>query len=128
MRRNGGAQTVPVRSGRVGSGAGESLATLTTLLPQQAGTGRRSGARDVPARSGWECPRGVRIIPGALVVSSLLRAGTARSFGVRDVSARSSWECPRGVRIIPGGFVVSRVLRAETARAPGPGATSRVPA
>ena len=90
MRRNGGAQTVPVRSGRVGSGADESLATFTTLVPQRAGTGRSFGARDVPARSGWECPRGVRIIPGGFVVSSLLRAGTAR--------------------------------------APGPGATSRIPA
>ena len=62
--------------------AGESLATLTALLPQRAGTARRSGARDVPARSGWECPRGVRVTPGALVVSRLLRAGTARAPGV----------------------------------------------
>src|SRR5438132_254763 len=45
----------------------------------RAGTARSFGARDVPARSGWESPRGVRVIPGPFVVSRLLRAGTARA-------------------------------------------------
>jgi len=39
----------------------------------------RSGTRDVPARSGWECRRGVRVIPSALVFSGLLRTGTVRA-------------------------------------------------
>ena len=51
----------------------------------------RSGARDVPARSGWECSGGVVVISGALVFSRLLRtedrprsvaaAGLGRRYG-----------------------------------------------
>ena len=39
----------------------------------------RFGARDVPARCGWECRQGVPVIPSALVFSRPLRTGTVRA-------------------------------------------------